>query len=443
MLQGSEDPATKILVSWIGVIGAVSAALISIAGVVFNVLYTRRNHKESLRLQRELSDRAADLQRDLSDRSANLAANIETGKAFFNEELEERKQTFEREMAQKKADFDSETARKKAEFDRQLEVDKQLFLKELEAIKSGFDDANAERRARRDYEYEARKRIYKDIEPLLFQLIERAEGAGSRISSLARWTKEGNLCPDGGWLSDPNDYHALLNMYSLIAPLTVIKLIQQKLTAADLGLVPRINDLYAVARVLYWSFTDHFFIQEITNLPYDPNHAGWAELRKKQPSVYWRQGIPVGKLDKAVEILIEQKTGQCISFGSFEAEFKREKSEVNESFEIIFDTFRDFHPQTRPILWRILLIQAYLYYTLYVNRDQRDSSDGKSNLVTPSVSVLAFVEENFDWRQSNDQVVEDEVFAQPANTAETYLQKRLKILFAESNASTAQHELAP
>ncbi|HEX5701729.1 MAG TPA: hypothetical protein VFX97_00760 [Pyrinomonadaceae bacterium] len=382
MFQGAEDSATKITVGWIAVIGAIGAALISLIGAVVNVIITRRSQKESVRLQREMKA------------------------------------------------VDALLAEKKQEFDVQIEVKRQSFQKELEAIRSGFEDENAEKRARRDYEYEARQRLYKEIEPLLFQLTEKGEDTLYRISGLAGESKNGNLTSSGGWLSVPDHYYTISNMYKFIAPLTFIKLMQRKLTAVDLSLVPQINALYTIARYLSWSFTDDFVVRNLANLPYEPNQPGWNKFRETNPSVYWRQGIPTGRLDKVVSLLINDTTGQCMSFGEFEDQWRRIGSPINETFEIVFDLFCDFHPKTRPILWRILIIQAHLYYALIRYRDQKPVIEESTKLVIPLRASQDLIRKNFDWRQANDQTTPDhEIFVQPFETAEIYLAERLKELF--------------
>lgn len=417
MLQGNEDTATKITVSWIGVIGPIAAAIISFLGIWANIHLARKNHRELLRHQKELEDRKTE-----------GVAEVESAKAFFNEQLAEKREAFDKEMAQKKTDFDL-----------QLEEKRQEFQKEIESIKASFDDENAAKRARRDYEYEARQRLYKEIEPLLFQLAERGTEVFYRISGLAHKAKIGKLTPTGGQLSDPNEYYALSSMYKLVAPLTVIKLMQRKLTTVDLSLVPRISSTYAVVRFLIWSLTDDFVVRDIENLTYDPSNEN-SVLRVNNPAVYWRQGIPTGRLDKAIESLIDEKTGQCMSFGDFESEFKKSGSRINGTFEIVFDIFRDFHPRTRPILWRILLIQAHIYFALYLafmlNREQKHTTDDIFQRVVPLRKVQGLVERSFDWRGAQDQAtMPADVLTLPFETAESYLRTRLKELFDEGDVS--------
>ena len=68
-----------------------------------------------------------------------------------------------------------------------------------------FAETSAERNARRDYEYDAKKRLYQEIEPLLFQLFEALEEAHYRVRSLARSSRHGNL---PGWLPRPDTISA-------------------------------------------------------------------------------------------------------------------------------------------------------------------------------------------------------------------------------------------
>src|SRR5205085_7401794 len=105
---------------------------------------------------------------------------------------------------------------------------------------------------------------------------------------------------------------------------------------------------------------------------------------------------------------------QCMSFGEFEDEWRKSGSLINNTFEIVFDLFRDFHPKTRPILWRILIIQAHLYYALIRNRDQKPSSEGVGKLVIRLRDEKRLMERNFDWRQTGDATTsEEEVFVHP------------------------------
>ncbi len=55
----------------------------------------------------------------------------------------------------------------------------------LAILNSKLSEQQAEQDANRDYEYEAKKRLYRECEPLIFQLIEASETALSHIKGMA------------------------------------------------------------------------------------------------------------------------------------------------------------------------------------------------------------------------------------------------------------------
>src|SRR4051794_1030685 len=55
---------------------------------------------------------------------------------------------------------------------------------DTERLKSQLADRASARDARRSYEFDARKRLYSEMEPLLFQLFEVAENSYYRVVSL-------------------------------------------------------------------------------------------------------------------------------------------------------------------------------------------------------------------------------------------------------------------
>jgi hypothetical protein len=312
---------------------------------------------------------------------------------------------------------------------------------DLEAFKTKLTadiaEKQAEKNARRDYLYEARKRLYQQYEPLLFQLVELSESALVRIYALARTAKLGNLGPDhSGWLS-PNDsastYFASNTIFRLLAPLVIIKLIQRQLTLVDLTVDPHISNQYSLAKCLYTSFTDDFKLaSKEPSLEYDPNSKVWHEKREAFPEKYWRQGIIAGRLDNAVEALIVREPNgilRCMSFGEFEDIYN--DSIKNVKFETFRDVFMNFHPKTRPVIWRILITQAHIYLALLRTREIKISTSDDSfapRLLKPISEVDRL---KFDWRQRSEEATDEEVLSQPFEAAYAYLRESLSSLFAE------------
>ena len=69
---------------------------------------------------------------------------------------------------------------------RSLERLKGGVLRDVERTKAELENKASVENARRTYEFDARKRLYDQIEPLLFQLFEAAEGSYYRVASLVR-----------------------------------------------------------------------------------------------------------------------------------------------------------------------------------------------------------------------------------------------------------------
>jgi hypothetical protein len=85
--------------------------------------------------------------------------------------------------------------------------------------------------------------------------------------------------------------------------------------------------------------------------------------------------------------------------------------------------FEDFHPEKKPVLWRILITQAHLYRALV------RTSDKDSNSFANPVEVFDIQERNdFDWRPSGSEATVEEAIEWPFSAARDYLAQRLERL---------------
>jgi hypothetical protein len=295
----------------------------------------------------------------------------------------------------------------------------------LEKLRAGLTEAQAERDARRDYEYEARKRLYQEFEPLLFQFLELGQEAADRIVGLARTARQGNLDPDHGWLTR-DSYYMRSTIYRLMAPLVIAKLMQRRLTLVDMQVDPRIRVQYSLTRVLYNSFSDHHALaKRDPALDYDPNAGVSDDIRRQNPAKYYAQGLFSMYLDTIVDTLIvqeEHNPPRCMSFGEFESVYPSESSDVLRSYGQVRSLFCGFHPQERPVLWRILITQAHLYRALYKLINQAAFS-----LDTDSLPISPEERKEYDWRQEGSRSSDKEALSDPFTAAEGYLRKQLEI----------------
>lgn len=260
----------------------------------------------------------------------------------------------------------------KADQTQSLETFRAGHSKELEELKAVLADRLAECDARREYEFEARKRLYNECAPLLFTLSEMSEHAIGRISRLAWAAEEGNLEPgQSSWLN--RRYFNRSTYYRLLAPIAMVKLFRSRLTHLDLSLDPLIHWQYTLCKLLADTFTDDFDLARLKPiLPYHPHVDDAEEQRRQKPAVYWQQGIPRGILDNAVTALIVNNPdgATVMSYNQFEAKMDNAETDIAICFKRISYLFEDFHPGTRPVLWRVLLAQAYLYRALLLSRSK-------------------------------------------------------------------------
>ena len=305
---------------------------------------------------------------------------------------------------------------------------------ELETLKATLLEQKAEKDARRDYEYEARKRLYQQCEPLLFQLVELAENGINRIYSLARTARSGDLSliPNEGWLWDTKEYYLASTVYKLIAPLVVYRIIQRRLTLVDLTVDTQINSQYLLAKRLFISFADDFeFARTEPAIEYDPNAEVSSQIARKDPQKYVRQAMFIGSLESLVDrFIIRESDGsqRCMTYGEFEAAYYQE-NEVAEGFSEVAALFHNFHPATRPVLWRILIAQAHIYKAL-IRTSQRKLWQSGDSIVTPLLVPIPNEErDKFDWRDSSVSAPNNKVLIEPFDVSEKYLRKYLGEMF--------------
>lgn len=298
--------------------------------------------------------------------------------------------------------------------------------RDLEALRARLTEERAERDARRDYEYDARKRLYEECEPLFFQINEAAENAMHRILSLARTSRISRLgFSETSWVSRPG-YYLRSTIYKLMAPLAIFKQIQQRLTLVDLTVDPLVKARYELMKWLYLSYTDDFeFARSEPSIVYEPDVKEWERLRQADQGRHWKQGIPYGLLDNAVESLIVKEASEptrSMSFGEFEQAFVKHGSVVAKAFDTVTDVFLGFDPRTRPVLWRILIAQAHL--CLAIIRAGQMRHDTPNEAFRPLQLLLGDEREPYDWREKDEEISDEEVF-QPFTVARKYFEEHL------------------
>jgi hypothetical protein len=199
---------------------------------------------------------------------------------------------------------------------------------------------------------------------------------------------------------------------------------QQRLTLVDLKVDPVIRMQYSLIKLLYNSLSDAFAIAgQIPKLEYDPNLKLEDEQRRKEAHRFYPQGLFSMYLDTIVNAMVlhsENDPPRCMSYGEFESVHADEMLATQPGFRQIRQLFTGFHPKNRPVLWRVLLVQAHAYRAL-----RRLNSRGQMSL--DGNDLLFPIEERraYDWRDHPDLVSDQEVLIDPFDAAVSYLRERL------------------
>lgn len=324
--------------------------------------------------------------------------------------------------------------RKARRHESRMEGLKSDLEKEVKRLEAQLADSNSERSARRDYEYEARKRLYAEVEPILFQLVELSESALHRIYSLARTARHGNLSdPKTSWLASDEEgyYYFHSTIYHLLAPIAAVKLLQRRITFVDLSVEKSIAAEYALAKRLLISFTDDFeFARFDPELKYDPNADALdgpeeKTLLRKAPDIYWRQGVFIGMIEGCAEALLaeaaEGRPARVKSFCEVELERLKEDSAWSRALGEVRYLLLHFHPAKRPVFWRLLITQACIYRTFVALREAKLAG------LPPPAKPLKLIPEaeraKLDWRGQPDEAPDEDVFKKPFAAANQYFQK--------------------
>jgi hypothetical protein len=255
---------------------------------------------------------------------------------------------------------------------------------------SRLAERQAERNAQRDYVYEARKRVYQELQPLFFQLVDACESAYGRITNLATASRLGKL---DSWLRDP--YYLESTIYRLIAPAVIVRLCRRKLTFVDLNVEPLLRGQFALAKLIYSTWNDGHDIARILGVA-DYADRGEGPKGEQPEGEELTEHIVIGQLDRVAAALTttgEDERQRCLEFGEFQDAYAEKASPVHKHAQVVATLLEGFQPDTRPILWRLLLCQAHLHRAFV-------QSMVNSKIVSPGEVISGPEErEQFLWRQ--------------------------------------------
>jgi hypothetical protein len=321
---------------------------------------------------------------------AALVSSVTVGvlSAFFNKrnDTELKRLDFQNEEKLKNSEFRNEEKLKRLEFENEekLKISERRNQESLKRLEFELETKRGERDARRDYEFEAKKRLYDELEPLLFLLVEHSENAYHHICELADMARWGSLSVE---LSKPletddNNYYLKATIFKLMLPMGIFRLMQRRLTSYDLQLEKYIEVNYLLTKCLYFTCADDYNVA-IADKENSRGclFCGFENLKLEQEEkdrphphhiVYNILGITRGIIDNLADSLIlwddNDKTYHVASFSEFEKRLYEKVYVKPSPIGKICEIFSNFSPnnnyQKYLLLWRILTVEAYIYWII-------------------------------------------------------------------------------
>jgi hypothetical protein len=266
--------------------------------------------------------------------------------------------------------------------------------RELQALRDQIDARKGLRDSRRAYEYDARRRLYDEIEPVLFQSQDAARQLFDRVANMARVARDGRLGshPEAWLAKGRTGYYRHSTLYRLMRIWALHRIALLRLTHVDQRLDSGIARRIQVQSVLYELLSDHFRLADagspVPYAPYEPDG--------------FLQGVFLGDIDNAGAFLLERSDSgaeRVLDFGAFENRLNADGDARLASVENLSCRFDGFHPGSHPVLWRALVASAGLGWVL-----ARLAEDAGPE---PGTLVQAFFDDprtgtKFDWRGRAD-----------------------------------------
>jgi hypothetical protein len=239
----------------------------------------------------------------------------------------------------------------------------------LEDLRSKYSRENRLTEARLDYEYEARKRLYDEVEPILFSAHFAARSTRGRLNAFVDRLREGYISRDKrkSWMADR--YYQRSTVYRIFLPIVLHRLLLRKLSQLDVTLEPVIGRKFMTLSIYPDILVDHFDLANVANfdIPYDPYAEPTKEQLEHKPGEFKFQGLVRGEVERLVSAMIvsDPKGPAPIEWFQFEIGLDEKKADLDSAYHPVRKILTGFHPHTHPVVWRafiafLLLSEFYI-----------------------------------------------------------------------------------
>jgi hypothetical protein len=110
-------------------------------------------------------------------------------------------------------------------------------------------------------------------------------------------------------------------------------------------------------------------------------------------------------MDASIEEILSATGPRVLTYAECEAAYDKRDKRMYEALQSILFLIDDFHPRTRPVLWRILVTQACLYRALF-----RPHLLSKPDWEIRDLGIPDSERKDFDWRSACDVRLDEAVY---------------------------------
>jgi hypothetical protein len=160
------------------------------------------------------------------------------------------------------------------------------------------------------------------------------------------------------------------------------------MTFIDLDLDAQITTKYYLTKIYAFSFGDDFLLagddfllaSADEKLTYDPSNSDEAN-RLEDPAQYSKQGLLLGHIDALLDLMLKSDGSKTrvMTYGEFEALLSQEG--IAEAMSALFEIYFQFDPSAKPVLARMLLVQACLSYLILESYELESSQELNASIV--------------------------------------------------------------
>ena len=403
----AEGATTISILKDLGIVGAIATVTAAIITGLISLYFKGRSDKAVEKLKAEL---AAKNNEDIETLKAELAAknnaDIETLKAELAAKNNEDIETLRAELASKNNEA-------------------------IEKLKAELTHENKLKSARVDYEYDARKRLYKEVEPIIFAAHLAAASVRARLLPMVERLRCDDISLDSkkNWFAI-DAYYLRSTAYRIFLPMVFESILSKRISQYDFALEPLIGRKYMALAVFQDIPTGDFDLAQIVErkLPYEPYADVSEKERKAEVAKYKFQGIVRGDVQRFTALMTSTagENPLPLEWYQFEQELENEKSALARAFVPIQNTLFNFHPVTHPVVWRAII--AYVLLAEFFI----EASEFTIEEYDKQAEALGWTK--FDFRETPADV-EDAIVRWHFEAARLYVQGRLRARFKTLRAA--------